>query len=442
MMRISLVIHVVSAFLTSWPHLKNNKKKEKERVFFLKQVTFWNILTFQPELLWSFRGFSVEMLQLSNFLLKFSGRLNKIMAQNFSREATTAIDHLHIYCLPGLETGHPVAVGQSPAYDFSVSDEQKAVFLVSVSDCSECHSSGLDHPNSSWSIARLKKYLRKKREATVELQKSRVSWTVSVYRSDRHLAYTLRVHLRCVSVALLSAILRVCIWILETQVGALLVWKSTWEKGVLCAAKKFQSTRKTKAQMRNTHRSRFQPAMPQTSSVPGHNCANGLFWHPWCGHYVKKWHHWPYKARYKDNFKSLANSPIEHCSRLKGTTNTKGRLHQPFLPCSFPAGFSVCSASSAAGCLGVVRFSLDCFLGRELFFSFSAFPCPLRDATFLASGDFSVVPAGLLTVRSSAVTAVGSCRSLKSSPGVVHEKRGQKAGVLCGIWKKVRKPNN
>ena len=40
--------------------------------------------------------------------------------------------------LPGLETGHPVTVGQSPAY--SVSDEQKAVFLVSVSDvdCSVC----------------------------------------------------------------------------------------------------------------------------------------------------------------------------------------------------------------------------------------------------------------------------------------------------------------
>ena len=31
--------------------------------------------------------------------------------------------------LPGLETGHPVMVGQSPAYDFSVSDEQKAVFF-------------------------------------------------------------------------------------------------------------------------------------------------------------------------------------------------------------------------------------------------------------------------------------------------------------------------
>ena len=36
--------------------------------------------------------------------------------------------------LPGLETGHPVTFGQSPAYDLSVSDEQKAVFLVSVSD--------------------------------------------------------------------------------------------------------------------------------------------------------------------------------------------------------------------------------------------------------------------------------------------------------------------
>ena len=47
----------------------------------------------------------------------------------------------------GLETGHPVMVGQSPAYDFSVFDEQKAVFLVSVLDCSECDSSSLDHPN-------------------------------------------------------------------------------------------------------------------------------------------------------------------------------------------------------------------------------------------------------------------------------------------------------
>ena len=42
--------------------------------------------------------------------------------------------------LPGLEMGHPVTVGHSPAYDFSVSDEQKAVFLVSVSDCSVCDS--------------------------------------------------------------------------------------------------------------------------------------------------------------------------------------------------------------------------------------------------------------------------------------------------------------
>ena len=48
--------------------------------------------------------------------------------------------------LPGLETGHPVTVGQSPAYDFSVSDEQKAVFLVSVSDCSECDSCASDWP--------------------------------------------------------------------------------------------------------------------------------------------------------------------------------------------------------------------------------------------------------------------------------------------------------
>ena len=48
--------------------------------------------------------------------------------------------------LPGLETGHAVTVGQSPTYDFSVSDEQKGVFLVSVSDCSECDSYAGDRP--------------------------------------------------------------------------------------------------------------------------------------------------------------------------------------------------------------------------------------------------------------------------------------------------------
>ena len=33
-----------------------------------------------------------------------------------------------------------MTVGQSPAYDFSVFDEQKALLLVSVSDISECDS--------------------------------------------------------------------------------------------------------------------------------------------------------------------------------------------------------------------------------------------------------------------------------------------------------------
>ena len=64
--------------------------------------------------------------------------------------------------LSGLETGHPTAGSPSPACDFSVSDEQKAVFLLSVLDCSECDSSGLDHLNSSWSIAHLREYFRRK----------------------------------------------------------------------------------------------------------------------------------------------------------------------------------------------------------------------------------------------------------------------------------------
>ena len=64
--------------------------------------------------------------------------------------------------LSGLKTGHSAAAGTSPTCDFSVSDEQKAVFHVSVLDCSGCDSSGLDHLNSSWSLARLRDYSRRK----------------------------------------------------------------------------------------------------------------------------------------------------------------------------------------------------------------------------------------------------------------------------------------
>ena len=67
--------------------------------------------------------------------------------------------------LSGLETGHPAAAGPSPAYDFSVFDERNAVFLVSVLDCVSflgVFSLSLDHLNSSWSIARLREYFRRK----------------------------------------------------------------------------------------------------------------------------------------------------------------------------------------------------------------------------------------------------------------------------------------
>ena len=68
--------------------------------------------------------------------------------------------------LSGFETGHPAAAGPVPAFDFRVSDKQDAAFLVSVMDCSDCDSSGLDSPNSSWSIAHLKEYLRGKKRPT------------------------------------------------------------------------------------------------------------------------------------------------------------------------------------------------------------------------------------------------------------------------------------
>ena len=61
-------------------------------------------------------------------------------------EAPTICNRPFAQLLPGLETGHPATVGQSPAYDFSVSNEQKAVLLVSVSGCSECDSCAGDWP--------------------------------------------------------------------------------------------------------------------------------------------------------------------------------------------------------------------------------------------------------------------------------------------------------
>ena len=75
------------------------------------------------------RELTSELLDTGNFIWLLPSKHNRPFAQ----------------LLPGLET-HPVTVGQSPAYDFSVSDEQKAVFLVSVSDCSECDSYAGDWP--------------------------------------------------------------------------------------------------------------------------------------------------------------------------------------------------------------------------------------------------------------------------------------------------------
>ena len=58
----------------------------------------------------------------------------------FDKEKTTS-NHCVAQLLSGLETRHPAAAGPTPAYNFSVFDEQKAVFLVSVLDCFESDSS-------------------------------------------------------------------------------------------------------------------------------------------------------------------------------------------------------------------------------------------------------------------------------------------------------------
>ena len=80
--------------------------------------------------------------------------------------------------LSGLETGRPVMVGQSPAYDFSVSTSRKLFFLSPFRTVpSAIHRVWIIQTQvgallvwkSTW-----------KKVATVELQKSRVSWTVSI----------------------------------------------------------------------------------------------------------------------------------------------------------------------------------------------------------------------------------------------------------------------
>ena len=130
--------------------------------------------------------------------------------------------------LSGLETGHPAAASSSSPYDFGAFDEQKAVFLVSVSDFSECDSSGLDHLNSSWSNVRVWEYFRGKNRPQLNSKKAEfLEWLVCIHR---HLPqYT-------------SRILLVSLWLFwvrsfgfgfgffDTQVGASIVWKSTWKE--------------------------------------------------------------------------------------------------------------------------------------------------------------------------------------------------------------------
>ena len=96
--------------------------------------------------------------QIAVYPFCLRGRLFCALAWHFSRCNRGLFQRLS-----GFETGHPAAAGPLPAFDFSVSDEQGVAFLVSVMDCSDCDSSGLDSPNSSWSIVRLKEYLRRKK---------------------------------------------------------------------------------------------------------------------------------------------------------------------------------------------------------------------------------------------------------------------------------------
>ena len=105
------------------------------------------------------------------------------MLRRFSHFARPVRNRGLFQRLSGFETGHPAAAGPLPAFDFSSSDEQDAVFLVSVMDCSDCDSSGLDSPNSSWSIARLKEYLRRKKMPS-KREKKPSFWNVNSISTD------------------------------------------------------------------------------------------------------------------------------------------------------------------------------------------------------------------------------------------------------------------
>ena len=67
--------------------------------------------------------------------------------------------------LSGFETGHLAAAGPRlhSIWVFPTSKTLLFVSVIMVMDCSDCDASGLDSPNSSWSIARLKEYLRRKK---------------------------------------------------------------------------------------------------------------------------------------------------------------------------------------------------------------------------------------------------------------------------------------
>ena len=131
------------------------------------------------------------------------------------------------FALSGLETWHPAAAGPSPAYDFSVFDEPSAVFLVSVWDCFGCFSSGLDHLNSSWSIARLREYLWRKIGHSWTARKPSFVSGKCPYIVTSHCTRRLPPAGLCDCSKCDSSGFD---WTLETQVGASLVWKSIWEK--------------------------------------------------------------------------------------------------------------------------------------------------------------------------------------------------------------------
>ena len=166
--------------------------------------------------------------------------------------------------LSGLETGHPVTVGQSVSHLHMISvfpTSRKFFFLRNVS-----FPAVLSAIHRVWIIQTqvgallVWKSTWEKKEATVELHKSRVSWTVSVYRQ---IATS---HTHCVYTSGVSP------WLSKCDPSRLHL-DSRNSSSSITRLKEYM--RKGGVVFRQKSSTAEEKRKPKRTSFPGHNCANG-----------------------------------------------------------------------------------------------------------------------------------------------------------------------